>query len=67
MSIVKAEWSISVSKKENVDYTKWQRDYFDALPDGEFMKGAGEYGGRTSMTAWVLRFDERGCHMLLPE
>jgi len=43
MGIVEAEQFISVIKKENVDYTKWQRDYFDALPEGEFMKGAERY------------------------
>jgi len=43
LGVVQAERFITVVKRENFDYTAWQREYFDALPDGEFTRAAGEY------------------------
>ena len=43
MGVVKAEHFISIIIREKFDYTKWQRDYFDAMPSGEFHKQALEY------------------------
>ncbi|HIU57045.1 MAG TPA: hypothetical protein IAA61_04425 [Candidatus Ornithomonoglobus merdipullorum] len=43
LGIVGAEQFISVIKRENFDYTAWQRSYFDEMDDGEFMTAAAEY------------------------
>ena len=43
LGVVEAEQFISVIIREKFDYTKWQRQYFDALPDGEFAAKAKEY------------------------
>lgn len=43
LGVVKTEQFIAVVKRENFDYTKWQRDYFDGFNDGEFTKKAEEY------------------------
>ena len=34
---------ISIILREQFDYTKWQREYYDAMKPGEFMKNAAEY------------------------
>ncbi|MCR4961023.1 MAG: hypothetical protein K6A74_06180 [Lachnospiraceae bacterium] len=43
LGVVEAEQFISVIIREKFDYTKWQRQYFDAIPTGEFAKKAKEY------------------------
>lgn len=40
---VDAERFFSTVLRERFDYTKWQRDYFDAMPSGEFHNRAVEY------------------------
>jgi len=44
LGVIQAEEFISVIKRENFDYTKWRRDYFGGMKDGEFTKAAAEYG-----------------------
>lgn len=43
MGVVEAEIFISVILKEQFDYTKWQREYYDAMKPGEFLSEAAEY------------------------
>lgn len=43
LGIVMAEQFIAAVKRENFDYTEWQRIYFDKLPKGQFMSSAVEY------------------------
>ena len=43
MGIVEAERFISIIIREKFDYTQWQRQYFDAVPTGDFGKAAAEY------------------------
>lgn len=43
LGVVDAEHFISAIIREKFDYTKWQRQYFDAMDKGEFHKKALEY------------------------
>jgi len=43
MGVVEAELFISIILREQFDYTKWQREYYDAMKPGEFMKHAAAY------------------------
>ncbi len=43
LGIVEAEQFISIIIREQMDYTKWQRQYFDAAEPGEFGRQALEY------------------------
>ena len=43
LGVVEAEQFISIIIREKFDYTKWQRQYFDAMRPGEFHKNALEY------------------------
>ena len=43
LGVVEAERFISVIIREQMDYTKWQRQFFDAMAHGEFGKKALEY------------------------
>ncbi len=43
LGIVEAERFISIIIREKFDYTKWQRQYFDAMAPGEFNQRALEY------------------------
>lgn len=37
------ECSIALMKRDNFDYTVWQREYFDKMESGEFAANAFEY------------------------
>ena len=43
LGIVEAEQFISIIIREQMDYTKWQRQYFDAMAPGDFGRQAAEY------------------------
>ena len=43
MGIVEAEQFISLIIRERFDYTRWQREYFDSLPSGDFHDQAVKY------------------------
>jgi hypothetical protein len=43
LGVVKTEQFIAIVKRENFDYTKWQREYFDRMPEGAFTKASEEY------------------------
>ena len=43
LGIVEAERFITIILKEQFDYTKWQRTYFDAISDEDIRQGALEY------------------------
>jgi len=43
LGVVEAEHFISVIIREQMDYTKWQREYFDGMAPGEFREKAVEY------------------------
>ncbi len=43
LGIVDAEHFIALVNREKLDYTKWQREYYDALEPGEFHRQAIEY------------------------
>lgn len=46
LGVVEAEEFISLVIRERFDYTKWQREYFDALAPGEFHARAVEHARR---------------------
>lgn len=50
LGVVKTEQFIAAVKREAFDYTKWQREYFDQMPEGAFTKAAGEYGEKHPYT-----------------
>ena len=50
LGVLQTEQFIAAVKRENFDYTKWQREYFDSLPAGEFTKAAAEYARTTPYT-----------------
>ncbi len=43
MGVIDAEQFIAIIIREKFDYTKWQRQYFDAMAPGEFHENALEY------------------------
>ena len=43
LGVVEAEQFISIIIREKFDYSKWQRQYFDAMRPGEFHKNVLEY------------------------
>lgn len=43
LGILNAEHFIATIKRENFDYTAWQREYFDQMKPGQFHKEALEY------------------------
>lgn len=43
LGVVDAEQFISIIIREKFDYTKWQRQYFDQLPPGQFHQNALDY------------------------
>ena len=45
LGVVDAERFIAVIKKENFDYTSWQREYFDRMEPGQFAGEAAAYAG----------------------
>lgn len=46
MGTVDAEYFISLIIKEQFDYTKWQRKYFDGMSPEEISRQAKEYSQR---------------------
>lgn len=43
LGIVNAEHFIAAIKRENFDYTAWQREYFDQMVPGQVRREAREY------------------------
>lgn len=43
LGVVNAEHFIATIKRENFDYTAWQREYFDRMGEGQFEKELLEY------------------------
>ena len=43
MGVIDAEYFISLIKRDDFDYTVWQREYFDRLKSGEFVAEASAY------------------------
>lgn len=43
MGVIDAEYFISLIKRDDFDYTVWQREYFDKLSSGEFAAKASAY------------------------
>ena len=43
MGVIDAEYFISLIKRDDFDYTVWQREYFDKLKSGEFAAKASAY------------------------
>jgi hypothetical protein len=43
LGVIEAEQFISIIIREKFDYTKWQRQFFDVIPQGEFHRNALEY------------------------
>lgn len=43
LGVINAEYFISLIKRDDFDYTVWQREYFDKMPTGEFAKKASDY------------------------
>lgn len=43
MGVIDAEYFISLIKRDDFDYTVWQREYFDSFKSGEFAAKASAY------------------------
>ena len=43
MGVVDAEYFISLIKRDDFDYTVWQREHFDKMKSGEFAAKASAY------------------------
>ena len=43
LGVVDAEHFIALIKRDNFDYTVWQREYFDKMQPGEFTANAAAY------------------------
>ena len=43
LGVVDAERFIAIIKKENFDYTEWQRNYFDRMKPGQVAEEAAAY------------------------
>lgn len=43
MGVIEAEYFISLIKRDDFDYTVWQREYFDKMESGEFAVKASAY------------------------
>lgn len=43
MGVIDAEYFISLIKRDDFDYTVWQREYFDKMKPGEFAVKASAY------------------------
>ena len=43
MGVIDAEYFISLIKRDDFDYTVWQREYFDKMELGEFAAKASAY------------------------
>lgn len=43
MGVIDAEYFIALIKRDDFDYTVWQRDYFDKMGEGEFAAKASSY------------------------
>ena len=43
MGVIDAEYFISLIKRDDFDYTVWQREYFDRMESGEFAAKASAY------------------------
>ncbi|MCM1194139.1 MAG: hypothetical protein NC389_17165 [Acetatifactor muris] len=43
LGVIDAEYFISLIKRDDFDYTVWQREYFDEMKPGEFAAKASAY------------------------
>ncbi len=43
LGVVNAEHFIALIKRDDFDYTVWQREYFDKMQSGEFAANAAAY------------------------
>lgn len=43
LGVIEAEYFISLIKRDDFDYTVWQREYFDKMEPGEFAEKASAY------------------------
>lgn len=43
MGVIDMEYFISLIKRDDFDYTVWQREHFDKMKSGEFAKKASVY------------------------
>ena len=50
MGVVDAEYFISLIKRDDFDYTVWQREYFDKMKQGEFGTRASAYAEKHPYT-----------------
>ncbi len=50
LGVIDAEYFISLIKRDDFDYTVWQREYFDKMAEGEFAAKASAYAGNHPYT-----------------
>ncbi len=55
MGIVEAEQFISIIIREKFDYTKWQREYFDAKTPEEISQEASQFENEHPFTGDAIR------------
>ena len=55
LGVVDAEHFIALIKRDNFDYTVWQREYFDAKTPEEISKEASEYEESHPFTGNAIR------------
>lgn len=55
MGVIDAEYFISLIKRDDFDYTVWQREYFDKMKPGEFASRASVYAESHPYTGTAQR------------
>lgn len=50
MGVIDTEYFISLIKRDDFDYTVWQREYFDKMKAGELAEKASDYANRNPYT-----------------
>ncbi len=50
MGVIDTEYFISLIKRDDFDYTVWQREYFDKMKAGDFAKKASAYADSNPYT-----------------
>ena len=54
LGVIDAEYFISLIKRDDFDYTVWQREYFDKMAAGEFAVKASAYAESHPYTGKAL-------------
>lgn len=59
LGTLKTEMFVAAIIRENFDYTKWQRDYFDAMTPDEIKKDVSEFLNNNPYNGNAVRLSQR--------